>query len=352
MMTNCKFCGNQFEGNQANIKRGRSLYCSKSCAAKQRLPEIVRQRSLNVAKANYDLIKDKFKNEVAFISNTPSSMTDLIILNCHIHGNVETNLKALIKAKKACKHCSQGKQIIMNNNKQCTNCNEWKDISQYTIEKKKRYKAFCIECDRERKREGARHRWDKSKNYENQKRYRERHGIVTNYKTNITICKCEYCSKVWVNKGTTSKKFCSNQCGKQSRINKRAGATFTKSVKQYSCKSCNVLIMAKHPSYCVDCKQLNKKIARKKGKQARARSSVKIHNVTSRKVFERDKWRCQLCNIKVQKNDYLLDNAAEVDHIVPVSLGGVHSYSNVQTLCRKCNQTKSNKYHGQLVLAL
>jgi hypothetical protein len=246
----------------------------------------------------------------------------------------------------------KGKQVIIDNKKQCTKCNEWKDVSQYTIEKKKRYKAICIECDRERKRQGAKYRWDKSKNNENVKRYKERHGIVPNYKTNIAICKCEYCAKAWVKKGITKKRFCSPKCKQMYVGSKIAGRSLVRSVKQYNCKCCSKVIFRTAPGKCDSCLLISKKTSKAKHKAIRSRNSIKIERIVAWKVFSRDKFRCQLCNIKVQKNDYLLDNAAEVDHIVPVSLGGVHSYSNVQTLCRKCNQTKSNKYHGQLVLAL
>jgi hypothetical protein len=311
----------------------------------------VRQRSLNVAKANYKLIKDKFNNEVAFISDAPKSMTDVVVLNCHIHGNVETNLNTLKNAKKACKYCSQGKQVIINNSKQCSICKAWKDVSQYKIEKGKRLKARCIDCERERVKQSIK-KIDKQKLNEAQKRYKERHGLLPNYKTDIAICKCEYCSKVWTKKGRTLKRFCSIKCKQMYVGSKIAGRSLVRSVKQYNCKCCSEVIFRTAPGKCDSCFLINKKTSKAKHKAIRNRNSIKIERIVAWKVFSRDKFRCQLCNIKVQKIDYLLDNAAEVDHIVPISLGGVHSYSNVQTLCRKCNQTKSNKYHGQLVLAL
>jgi len=70
------------------------------------------------------------------------------------------------------------------------------------------------------------------------------------------------------------------------------------------------------------------------------------------KVFDRDKWRCRHCGCKVQKHNVKANDAAELDHIVPLSIGGPHTYSNVQTLCKSCNQSKHNRYAGQLVLCL
>ena len=50
-------------------------------------------------------------------------------------------------------------------------------------------------------------------------------------------------------------------------------------------------------------------------------------------VFARDKMRCVACATR--------DNL-EVDHIVPVSLGGTGTIENLQTLCRSCNRKKRN----------
>ena len=36
------------------------------------------------------------------------------------------------------------------------------------------------------------------------------------------------------------------------------------------------------------------------------------------------------------------DDYAHLDHIIPLSKGGPHLLSNVQTLCRKCNLEKSD----------
>jgi endogenous inhibitor of DNA gyrase (YacG/DUF329 family) len=43
-----------------------------------------------------------------------------------------------------------------------------------------------------------------------------------------------------------------------------------------------------------------------------------------------------------------VDNAPELDHIIPLSLGGTHTKSNTQLLCRKCNRIKGATSSGQL----
>ena len=54
-------------------------------------------------------------------------------------------------------------------------------------------------------------------------------------------------------------------------------------------------------------------------------------------IFRRDNWECRLklpgCNNK----------AEEIDHIIPVSIGGRNIAENLQSSCKNCNLRKSNK---------
>ena len=61
-------------------------------------------------------------------------------------------------------------------------------------------------------------------------------------------------------------------------------------------------------------------------------------------IFERDGWRCQICGISTPKQHHASNKwtAPELDHIVPVTRGGTHTRDNVQCLCRRCNNKKSN----------
>lgn len=54
----------------------------------------------------------------------------------------------------------------------------------------------------------------------------------------------------------------------------------------------------------------------------------------------RDNYTCRQCSISVHAEPHLL---LEVDHIIPVSKGGLSTEENLQTLCWRCNRTKSNK---------
>jgi 5-methylcytosine-specific restriction endonuclease McrA len=52
-------------------------------------------------------------------------------------------------------------------------------------------------------------------------------------------------------------------------------------------------------------------------------------------VLERDRHQCQSCGKTEQETELT------VDHIIPLAMGGSNDISNLQTLCRQCNQRKS-----------
>ena len=57
-------------------------------------------------------------------------------------------------------------------------------------------------------------------------------------------------------------------------------------------------------------------------------------------IKKRDNYTCQSCSASTAQQDLLL---LEVDHIIPVAKGGLSTEDNLQTLCWKCNRTKSDK---------
>lgn len=59
-------------------------------------------------------------------------------------------------------------------------------------------------------------------------------------------------------------------------------------------------------------------------------------------VFDRDKGICQLCGKHVGTYPVPHPLAATIDHIVPLSRGGVHAYGNVQIAHFSCNVRKQN----------
>lgn len=58
------------------------------------------------------------------------------------------------------------------------------------------------------------------------------------------------------------------------------------------------------------------------------------------RIKARDLYTCQYCGVSIDNEPHLL---LEIDHILPISKGGMTEESNLQTLCWKCNRKKSNK---------
>lgn len=69
-------------------------------------------------------------------------------------------------------------------------------------------------------------------------------------------------------------------------------------------------------------------------------------------VFERDKWRCQICGVRTPKGlrGSCEARAPELDHVIALALGGTHTWGNVQCACRGCNGAKGARAVGQLGL--
>ncbi|MBN8649962.1 MAG: HNH endonuclease [Cytophagales bacterium] len=55
------------------------------------------------------------------------------------------------------------------------------------------------------------------------------------------------------------------------------------------------------------------------------------------KIKSRDNFCCKKCSLSIREEKNLL---LEIDHIIPLSKGGITSEDNLQTLCWRCNRTK------------
>lgn len=64
--------------------------------------------------------------------------------------------------------------------------------------------------------------------------------------------------------------------------------------------------------------------------------------VNRRTVFARDSHRCQYCG----------STAESIDHVVPRSRGGLHSWDNVVAACRPCNTRKEDRLPHEVGLVL
>lgn len=168
---------------------------------------------------------------------------------------------------------------------------------------------------------------------------------------------CRQCGKRFFTKNPTTA-YCSDDC-------RRASRSIAKS--SYACRHCGkgfkpARLSGGPPAYCSHAcrsqarREASRRYRKRYGNKARRRAryyGVPYEPVNVIRVFDRDGWRCQICGKATpsERRGTRYPNAPELDHRIPLSLGGTHTYDNVQCACRACNILKGNRAEtGQLPL--
>jgi 5-methylcytosine-specific restriction endonuclease McrA len=160
------------------------------------------------------------------------------------------------------------------------------------------------------------------------------------------------------------KKIC-DQC----KVSKRYIAAYNYISK---CRHCNVEFgietklknlgnVAQLNNYCsIECNKQSKKITRKRHEKINRHKYKRIKDdkqwariygnkyepISRTIVYRKHNYICTSCGVKCfhpNKDNYNQSNAATLDHIIPKSKGGSHTYDNVTLLCRSCNTIKGDK---------
>ena len=121
------------------------------------------------------------------------------------------------------------------------------------------------------------------------------------------------------------------------------------------CIHCATLVVAmgEKRRICAACKAEYRKTykrtkvarAHKRIEKARRRAierGVSADRIDPIQVFERAGWRCYLCGCDTPEHlrGTYSPAAPELDHKVPLALGGTHTWGNVACACRRCNGLK------------
>ena len=118
------------------------------------------------------------------------------------------------------------------------------------------------------------------------------------------------------------------------------------------CQRCGKLFSCRAGSIKACCSDVCVKRKHKSIRRHRLRAAPGGHDeVTLFALGERDGWRCHLCGGKVPNRDHknrVLD--PEIDHLVPVSAGGSHTWDNVALAHRRCNYERREVGPAQLRL--
>lgn len=145
-------------------------------------------------------------------------------------------------------------------------------------------------------------------------------------------------------------RFCQPKCA--NTVNNRKGNARRRNSEARECRHCRKSYTPEYGSlrtyYCtLDCrrKAINLRTGGNTHRRRARKFGVSYSPVNRRKVFERDGWKCYLCgcDTPMEMSGAREDNSPELDHVVPMSRGGAHSYENTRCSCRACNLAKSDK---------
>ena len=187
------------------------------------------------------------------------------------------------------------------------------------------------------------------------------------------IATCLYCGKEFQETRERPNKFCSNRCSgkyygeikrercrskrEQKEQEKRKKKEMISELKQgikelkarikeieryRECQCCGKMFRSeKNRSYCSE-KCSRRADNRRRDKRIYQNGKPDL-SITLDKLYKRDKGICKLCG----KPTYFVDDIQadiypSIDHIIPISKGGLHRWNNVQLAHRGCNTDKGN----------
>lgn len=162
--------------------------------------------------------------------------------------------------------------------------------------------------------------------------------------------RCKTCGAV-VERATSTARYKNISCencrqAKQLRvdlINVLTSAIELKTPK--TCKCCGMVFYSKHPDVVYCSEKCRRKSKRSSYKNRCKKYGVFYDNTVTRKaVIKRDGNICQICGKVCNENDKRWGNIGPdfptIDHIIPLALGGEHTWENVQCACAICNSYK------------
>lgn len=132
---------------------------------------------------------------------------------------------------------------------------------------------------------------------------------------------CAVCGNIFKPQRSTAL-YCSNKCKQTAKI-------------------------ARHIDTVRERRRIHKRL-----REAKATKNGNVdYSITLAKLIERDNHICQLCGREINESDYVYqgdtfiagNDYPSIDHIKPLSKGGVHQWNNVQLAHRLCNSIKNNK---------
>ena len=129
--------------------------------------------------------------------------------------------------------------------------------------------------------------------------------------------------------------------------------------RRHACPVCGEITLRR--KYCSDqCANRAENKRRETIRRTKIKNAIVDKDITLKGVWQNSLGICYLCGCvcdwddKQEKDGTIIcgDRYPSIDHIVPLSRGGKHSWNNVALACRKCNSVKSDSipHRGMLTL--
>lgn len=289
-----------------------------------------------------------------------------------------TRLAAVAHLSQPCLTCGAPARVCANGKpiKYCNSCGSrtcacgspkaWKTKHCLDCEKKRRSKRTCI-CRHCQKvylpKVANRNRYcsrkcandDSWRRIDYSRKSSSRPSCVVYFPT------CKQCRKQFAAQQNTTC-LCSEMCRKAEQLAFRMGTH----AGERTCKTCSSVFAVEygdHARFCSDvCKEIARRDVRRKSRkhgskgQDKHRKRARYHGVEYEpirlaKVLDRDGWRCGICRKPISKTaKYPNPMMPSLDHIIPMSKGGPHLYTNVQAAHHICNTLKRDSNKGEQLL--
>ena len=223
--------------------------------------------------------------------------------------------------------------VARQDRKQCGACGEVKDLTEFYFQKRKSGKhspcSKCKDCDNA----------SRAQRY-GSKKWEDYFGV----KRGIRLC-VDCGSNIWGESRSKRCQSCKDKKAAELLIKSAASVAIERRLPLFGvwfvCAECGERQFSsgsRARKFC--CKGCRWRHMRR-NRRARNRSAF-VSDVNLSEIAERDKWMCQLCGKKVKKAASF-KRQATLDHVIPISMGGMHEPFNCQLAHFDCNSKKHNK---------
>lgn len=203
-------------------------------------------------------------------------------------------------------------------------------------------RVYCSsECQKEAKAASSRESYQRRK-----REIGEARRSATRSKLAGIIKECPYCSAKFSPERSSSQKFCSKACGANYHRDSSAriceATDCDRPVRAREMCSMHYRRWARQTGRERPESWSQERYERWKRRQDRKRET-QVEPIRNLDVFERDGWRCGICDDLIDRSLVWPDPlCVTLDHIIPLSEGGTHTWDNVQAAHARCNIQKGS----------